>query len=267
MTVTKKAYAKINLTLEILGTRRGDGFHDIASVMHKVESLYDEVTVARTPSGIAFVCDADVCPPDKNLAYRAAAGYFERCTEKGVPAGSGVSISLKKKIPAQAGLAGGSSDAAAVLAALDELYGALDETELSALALSLGSDVPFCFHKSLCALCTGRGEKIAPLPPMRQVSVVVRFPDAPLSTAGIYAEYDRLYGDDYTKEKSVHMARTLERGGSFEELAQNLCNDFQALCERRCPAIAETRARLAAQGYVSQMTGSGSAVFGLMPAR
>ena len=116
MKLTKKAFAKINLTLEILGTRRGDGFHDIASVMMKVPELYDEVELVPSDSAsengkIAFTCDKDVCEPEKNLAYRAAKAYYDAVHT----ALAGVSISLKKHIPSGAGLAGGSSDAAAVL--------------------------------------------------------------------------------------------------------------------------------------------------------
>ncbi len=258
----KRAYAKINLTLEILGTRRGDGFHDIASVMHKVPSLYDEVTV-RVADGtsVTLVCDKDVCPPEKNLAYRAAVLYADRAKKAGhtLP---GTLITLKKHIPSGAGLAGGSADAAAVLRAYDNLFGVLSEEELFATALSLGSDIPFCLATSKCALCTGRGECIEPLPPI-QAQIEVRFPETPLSTAGIYAEYDRLYAEDYTKNQSRRMAEALKRGAPLEEIEACMCNDFQVLCEARCPEIAVLCRHLTDEGYAAQMSGSGSAVFGL----
>lgn len=264
MKLTKKAFAKINLTLEILGTRRGDGFHDIASVMMKVPELYDEVELVPSDSAsengkIAFACDKDVCEPEKNLAYRAAKAYYDAVHTALV----GVSISLKKHIPSGAGLAGGSSDAAAVLNGLNELFGKLDKSELFQIALSLGSDIPFCLDECGTALCTGRGEIIEPLPGPENVRVAVRFPKTPLSTAGIYAEYDRFHGDDYSKNKSFSMAALLKKHAALEELAPFLCNDFQPLCEKRCPEIAELCTALRNEGAYAQMSGSGSAVFGL----
>lgn len=273
MTVTKKAYAKINLTLEILGTRRADGYHDIATVMHKTPELYDEVSVSADTeraaessvsdnADIAFVCDADVCPPQENLAYRAAAAYLAlygkraECTPR-------VSIAIHKHIPAGAGLAGGSADAAAVLDALCALLGKLSPQEIFDIALSLGSDVPFCLEAHTCALCTGRGEIMRELPPLRDTRIAVILPRTPLYTKGIYAEYDRLYGDDYTKAKSTAMAALLSRGANADEIAALMCNDFQPICEKRCPEIAAACAELRAKGYYAQMSGSGSAVFGL----
>lgn len=260
--ISKKAYAKINLTLEILGLRRADGFHDIASVMHKVASLYDEVTVrVSSDETVTLLCDTDVCPPEKNLAYRAAVLYADRAKKAGrtLP---GTVITLNKHIPSGAGLAGGSADAAAVLRAYDELFGVLSEEELFAAALSLGSDIPFCLATSECALCTGRGECMEPLPPI-EAQIEVRFPETPLSTAGIYAEYDRFYGEDYTKDKSFRMVEALRSGAPLAVLAAYMCNDFQALCEARCPEIAVLCKRLTDEGYAAQMSGSGSAVFGL----
>lgn len=267
MTITEKAHAKINLTLEILGTRRGDGFHDIASVMVKVPDLYDTLTfsVSDLPENagkITFSCDKAVCEPEKNLAYRAAHAYYDAADkpEKALP---GVFIDLKKSIPAGAGLAGGSADAAAVLNALNALFGALSAQTMFDLALSLGSDVPFCLADCETALCTGRGEKIEPLAPLHKVRMEVRFPKTPLSTAGIYAEYDRFYTDDYTKDKSLWLAKAINKHAPLEELMPYFCNDFQALCEKRCPEIAALCRKLEGEGAFAQMTGSGSAVFGL----
>lgn len=261
MTVTKKAYAKINLTLEILGTKRNDGFHDIASVMHKAHNLYDEVEVSvkENDKQINLVCDKDVCEPKDNLAYRAADKYIALYKEK-YAKDFGVDISIKKNIPAGAGLAGGSSDAAAVLDALSELKGGLDENEIFEIALSLGSDVPFCLEKHTCALCTGRGEIIEDLPPLENVKIEFCF-SAPLSTKGIYGEYDKLYGDNYTKDNSKRMAQLLKDKAPVEEILVLMCNDFQPLCEKRCPDIAKACELFKSKGYYSQMSGSGSAVF------
>lgn len=266
MKVVKKAYAKVNLTLEILGTRRNDGFHDIATVMHKAHNLYDEVTVEiKEEKGINLVCDKDVCAPEENLAYRAAEKFINLYKEK---SGKyfGVDISIKKNIPAGAGLAGGSSDAAAVLDALSELKGGVDENQIFQIALSLGSDVPFCLEAHTCALCTGRGEIIEDIPPLENVEFEFVF-SAPLSTKGIYAEYDALYGDNYEKDRSFRMAQLLKNKAPTDEILALMCNDFQPLCEKRCPDIQAACKRLKDKGYYSQMSGSGSAVFGTRKAR
>lgn len=262
MTVSKKAYAKINLTLEILGTKRADGYHDIASVMHKAHSLYDNVTVTLAERKISLVCDKDVCLPEENLAYKAAQKYLELYKSK-TGKEIGVNIEIQKNIPAGAGLAGGSSDAAAVLDALNELLGTLTDNEIYETALSLGSDVPFCLERHTCALCTGRGEKIRDLPALDNIEIAFYLPKTPLSTKGIYGEYDKIYGDDYSKNKSVLMAEAIEKGTDVNEIFSYMCNDFQALCEQRCPEISEGCKVLSEKGYFSQMSGSGSAVFGI----
>ena len=262
MTVTKKAYAKINLTLEILGTKRSDGYHDIASVMHKAHTLYDTVTVTLAHSEITLECDKDVCAPVDNLAYKAAEKYLELYKEK-TGKKNGINIKIQKNIPAGAGLAGGSSDAAAVLDAMNDLLGTLTENEIYEIALSLGSDVPFCLEKHTCALCTGRGEKIRDLPVLNNIDIAFYLPKTPLSTKGIYGEYDKIHGDDYSKNKSLLMAEAIEKGADINEILSYMCNDFQSLCEKRCPEISEGCKVLSEKGYFSQMSGSGSAVFGI----
>lgn len=261
MRLVKKAFAKINLTLEILGTRRGDGFHDIATVMHKVESLYDTVTLTFDDAldGILLRCDKDVCAPDDNLAVRAAKAYYAMCGKA-----AHLCIDLVKHIPAGAGLAGGSADAAAVLDALNEHEKALTDDALHSLAASLGSDIPFCLEKHTTALCTGRGELIRDLPPLDLAGrVTVEVPSMPLSTKGIYGAYDEEHGDDYSKNKSETMAALIEKGAPLSEIVKYMCNDFQPLCEQRCDEIRRIRERMAKEGLASQMSGSGSAVFGI----
>ena len=268
MKLTKKAFAKINLTLEILGKRRGDGFHDIASVMMKTPELYDEVSIevypeTETAGKVNFFCDKNVCEPEKNLACRVAKLYFDAAqkeTGKKLPS---ILVALQKHIPSGAGLAGGSADAAAGLNGFDEVFGVLSRKELFEIALSLGSDIPFCLADCDAALCTGRGEILNPLPKPEHVRAEIRFPKTPLSTSGIYAEYDRFHGDDYTKNRSFAMAEALKRKAKLEEFAFLMCNDFQELCEKRCPEITELCEKLKSEGAYAQMSGSGSAVFGL----
>ena len=263
MTVQKKAYAKINLTLELLGTRRADGYHDILSIMHKVP-LFDEVTVEakRGGSGIALTCDRDVCRPEDNLAYRAAKAYLEKYKENGGE-DVGIYIDLKKNIPSKAGLAGGSSDAAAVLDALSEAIGNADDAEIEKIASDIGSDVPFCLEKHKCALCSGRGEITQEIKPLCGVYAVIIFPSIDMPTGSVYSEYDKTHGDDYSKNASIKMAEKLNAGESAESVLGLMCNDFSPICEKKCALIAEARKELEDGGAYSQMSGSGSAVFGI----
>lgn len=262
MTVTKKAYAKINLTLEILGTKRGDGFHDIASIMMKAENLYDEIKVSLTEGGISVVCDKNVCSEKDNLAYRAAEKFIKLYREKYGKV-IGASVAITKNIPMGAGLAGGSADAAAVIDALSQLTEGISEEEKHRIAESLGSDIPFCLEKHKVSLCEGRGEIISDLPDIENVEIKIVKPEMPLFTKGIYSEYDSLYGDDYTKSNSVKMAELIREKADADEIFSLMCNDFQSICEKRCPEIASKCKILSDEGYFSQMSGSGSAVFGI----
>ena len=262
MKTTKKAYAKINLTLEILGTKRNDGFHDIASVMMKAQNLYDEIELTLTESGINVFCDKDVCEAKDNLAYKAAEKYIS-LYEKKIGKSFGADIFIKKNIPMGAGLAGGSSDAAAVIDGLCDLAGNITDQEKHEIAASLGSDIPFCLEKHSVALCEGRGEIITDLPEIRGIEIKFIHPKTPLFTKGIYSEYDKEYGDDYSKSKSRDMAKLISENADAGKIFGLMCNDFQSICVKRCPEIAEAVKLLENEGYASQMSGSGSAVFGI----
>lgn len=258
------AYCKINLTLEILGTKRGDGFHDIKSVMHKIP-LGDIIEVeANDGDGIIdFVCDSDVCEPCDNLAYRAAQSYLE-VFRKNTGKNADVKLHLTKVTPAGAGLGGGSADAAAVLDCMQTLAGGVSDDEVLALASALGSDVPFCLKRYMSAYCTGRGEicrNIDTLP--EGTSLVVAKPKESINTKGIYGEYDKKYGDDYTKTDTDNMEKALGEG-DLKKIKLSLVNDFELVCIPRLPEIETIKRRMLEEGAVcSQMSGSGSAVFGL----
>ena len=160
MSCVEKAYAKVNLTLAV-GEKRPDGYHEVVSVMQRV-SLHDTLTAERTASGISLTCSDPALPAgEENLAHRAATLFFR---ETGITGGA--ALALEKSIPSQAGLGGGSSDAASVLLALRRLYApALSDTALEAMAAALGSDVPFCVRGGTC-LAEGRGEILTDLPPL-----------------------------------------------------------------------------------------------------
>ena len=254
--VTETAHAKVNLTLAV-GEKRPDGYHEVETVMTGV-GLCDTVTVARHP-GIQdqLICDVPVTArAEDNLCMKALRLFFQ---ELGVKEDF-VTITLEKRIPAQAGLGGGSSDAAAVLRALRTLYAPdMTDTQLEEMAARLGSDVPF-FIRGGTALATGRGEKLEALPDMPPCWVVIVKPEESHSTAAMYAAIDsapqRVSGD------SRAVREGLEKG-DLSAIAAGLNNDFQQVLPEgsAVPAIVE---RLRQQGALNaQMTGSGSAVFGL----
>ena len=181
------APAKVNLTLDV-GARRPDGYHEVVSVMQSV-ALYDTVTMeSGMGEGISLTCDDAAIPADgSNLAWRAAEVFF-RTT--GV-ACDGLHITLEKSIPSQAGLGGGSSDAACVLSALNELeHGGLSRRRLAELAGEIGSDVGFFIYGMACR-CTGRGEKVEPLPEWREwrPRIVLLKPSFSVSTPDAYRRW------------------------------------------------------------------------------
>ena len=258
------AFCKINLTLEILGTRRADGFHDIASIMHKVP-LGDSIELeAQEGSGkISFLCNADVCPDEDNIAYKAAKSYldlYSRKTEKNAD----VSIELKKITPSGAGLGGGSADGALVLDLLQNALGGVDDKEILSLAASLGSDVPFCLRRYTSAVCTGRGEICEDIQRLPDgTCLLIAKPSQSINTKGIYREYDELFGDDYSKQATLMMKNALD-GGNLENICSLLVNDFEKVCISRLSQIRDIKNDMLSGGAVgSQMSGSGSAVFGL----
>lgn len=260
----KTAYCKINLTLEILGTKRADGFHDLKTIMHKVP-LGDEIElfVAEGDGKINFSCYSDLCPPEDNLAYRAAQKYLEAYTEK-TGKSADVTISLSKITPAGAGLGGGSADAATVLDMLQKALSGVSDDKVLEIASLLGSDVPFCLERFICAYCSGRGEicrSIETLPD--NTCIVIAKPLEGINTKGIYGEYDKKYGDDYSKAVSDNMEKALYEK-NISAVAKTIMNDFESVCIPRLPEIEDIKKQMISLGALcSQMSGSGSAVFGL----
>jgi 4-diphosphocytidyl-2-C-methyl-D-erythritol kinase len=251
------APAKINLYLEVLG-RREDGYHELATLMVAI-NLYDTLEFeAAPPEEIHLHCDCPDLPGGpQNLVWRAAVLLRQ---EAGSPAG--VRIRLWKRIPHAAGLAGGSSDAAATLAGLNQLWQlGYSREQLKELAAELGSDVPF-FFAAPAAWCTGRGEKVEAVPVGRPLPLVLACPHEGLATAQVFAHLN-------TKQEPVlpdHGARLREAlaQGNREELGRLLSNDLQPVAERLCPAVSRLISLLRDLGPVGQrMSGSGSAVFAL----
>lgn len=252
-----QSYAKVNYTLDVL-SRREDGYHSIASVMQTV-SLADTLELQDAPgTGIAFECDAPGVPNDAtNLAYRTAALALQAagCSR-------GLRIRLTKRVPAQAGLGGGSSNAAATLRAVDAFLDLrLDAQALHRLAAQLGSDVPF-FLAGGTAACRGRGEDVTPLPDGPPLWLVIVKPSVGVSTAAAYAAMDADPG-----RVSARATRSMEQvlaEGDPPAIVARMVNDFEAVVLDQHPEIALLMDELTmARARCARLCGSGAAVFGV----
>lgn len=259
ITLYEGAYAKLNLTLDVLG-KRSDGYHDLKSVMQTI-SLRDDVEIdLDTGRPWKLLCTNESIPCDeRNLAWKAAAVYYE-ATKKMV---DGIEIRITKRIPTEAGLAGGSADAAAVLRALNKHYGnPLSILALAELGASVGSDVPFCV---LCgtAMVEGRGELIRKLPDMPDCVFVICKPDFSASTPELYKKIDETaiaVRPDHQAMESALLS------GDLGAVAQNLCNVFDPLVTSEHLELNYIKSVMNSYGSVGQqMTGSGSAVFAILP--
>jgi 4-diphosphocytidyl-2-C-methyl-D-erythritol kinase len=248
------APAKINLCLHVVG-RRDDGYHFLDSIVAPI-SLFDQLVIRVTPAATAQVAlrcvPADASPPgDENLAARAAMRFMHHA---GIEAR--VSIELTKHIPAGAGLGGGSSDAAAVLRALNKLFcEPLSPPELMAAALSLGADVPlFIFGRP--ARMSGVGDRLAAWPATRRDPIVVAFDGHALATREVYATYDDLL-------TMAEPASTIP-ASDLEPLHTMLHNDLEAAAFHLHPALQSLKNQLCSLGADGvAMTGSGAAIFGI----
>lgn len=257
--VTRTAPAKINLGLDITGTR-ADGYHLLETVFQAV-SIADTVTVALTESPeITLTCDVPAVPcSSKNIAWKAAQRYREAAGLQ-----SGVQIQILKRIPMEAGMGGGSTDGAAVLLALQELTGnALPQEKLLEIAVSLGADVPFFLYGGT-AYGAGIGEKLEPLPLFSTDCLVIAKGTAGVSTAQAYGAIDALQNPKHPPVQQLRKA--LEAGGTAAEIAPLCGNLFELAVELE--EVQQIRSTMLEQGALcSVMTGSGAAVFGLFPNR
>jgi len=241
------APAKVNLCLKILG-RRDDGFHEIETLIAPI-SLYDEIRIDKghAKEGIEFRCsDPSVPKGDENLAVRAAKAFFA-----GTKIDPAISIELKKKIPHGAGLGGGSSDAASVLLALNELFETkLPREALAKMAEAIGSDVPFFIFQS-AAMCKGRGEVVTPLKLQERLSILLFKPDFAVLTAWAYSRWQ-----DSREIAGVSYAAQQFAGQTF-------INDLERPVFEKFVFLAQLKMWLLNQPEVAAalMSGSGSTVF------
>ena len=247
--VRTRAFAKINLGLEILG-KREDGYHLLRSGMQTV-SLADELILTKTEEeGIRLRCDRPSLPTDeRNLAVRAALSLFQHCELKG-----GVQIELRKEIPEEAGLGGGSADAAAVLRALRSLY-----------ALPLGADVPFLVAGGT-ALAEGIGEQLSPLPPLPPCELVVVKPPFGSSTKEVYAALT-LSAMAPWEQPDVTLLQNALRGQNLTLLGASLQNALERPAMELKPELIDYKRFLTGSGALgAAMSGSGAALYALFAA-
>lgn len=246
------AWAKINLTLSVLG-KRPDGYHALASVMQTI-SLCDTLRI-ETTADERVICAVDVTELDNddNLVVKAARLLLAEEQLAG-----GVAIELHKAIPSPGGLGGGSSDAAAVLTAIARLRGlVLPQSRREELGAQLGSDVPFFMHGGT-ALVEGRGEFVTPLPDVEPLWLVIARPPVSISTAAVFGA---LTGDDYSATLDTDAVVAAIRGGKPLPL-DRLSNTLEHTVLRRWPAVAATRdALLSAGAPIVRMSGSGPTLF------
>jgi 4-diphosphocytidyl-2-C-methyl-D-erythritol kinase len=253
--VTLPAFAKINLDLRVLGVRP-DGYHALRTVFQSL-ALADRVTVQRRRGPLTLICDAPGVPTDRHNLVWKAASLLWRSTGLGTGEPRNLQVTLEKRIPVEAGLGGGSADAAATLVALNALWSLdLDLTSLSRIGGSLGADVPFCLVGGT-ALGLGRGDDIYPLADPPRVNVVIIRPGFGVATADAYRWYD----EEPRRRRSPASRAVLEGWPSW---ATALANDLEPAVVKHHPSIAGIKQSLLEAGAViAAMSGSGSAVFGL----
>jgi 4-diphosphocytidyl-2-C-methyl-D-erythritol kinase len=248
-----KAYGKINISLDIVG-KREDGYHLLKMIMQSVD-LYDSMSFQKCNKGINISCNKPYIPTDeKNLVYKAAKLFMDTYNIS-----EGVNIYLKKNIPVAAGMAGGSTDAAAVFKTLKQLFQIdIDDNELMNLGVQIGADVPYCIMGGT-ALCEGIGDIITPLAPFKNHILILVKPNFGVSTKEVYKNLD--ISKIFKHPDTVAIIKAME-----EEKLEDVCNGMKNLLEnvtlRKYPVlkrIKEDMIRMGAMG--AMMSGSGPTIF------
>jgi 4-diphosphocytidyl-2-C-methyl-D-erythritol kinase len=255
-TVSMRAYAKINLGLDVIG-KLENGYHEVRMIMQSI-NLYDKVSVTRNKTGrINVKTNLTFLPtgPD-NLVYRAAAMLIE---EFGIQ--DGVDIDLYKFIPVAAGMAGGSTDAAAVLKAVNKIFGlGLDDGALMERGAKLGADIPYCIMGGT-ALAEGIGERLTPLPKCPRFYLVIAKPGISVSTKMVYGS---LRLDDTIIHPDTEGIIEAITNKDVEGIADRLCNVLESVTVKEYPVIQDIKTEMIRYGALnSLMSGSGPTVFGI----
>lgn len=253
--ITRKAYAKINLGLDVV-RRLENGYHEVRMIMQTV-GIHDVLTFTEVESGICMTTDSGELPTDENnLIYKAARLLLDTCNIQ-----KGVRIHLEKHIPIAAGMAGGSTDAAATLLGLQELFSLkLSEEELRQLGVKIGADVPYCILGGT-ALAEGIGEILTSLPPTPRCNLLVAKPDIQVSTKYVYEHLDA--SKQWLHPDIDGMRLAIEKG-DLEGVTLRLGNVLETVTVEAYPVIARIKQEMLDCGAMgSLMSGSGPTVFGL----
>ena len=252
------ARAKINLSLDILG-KREDGYHEVKMLMQTLE-LADVVELSEISAGIKLQVDAaeNIPTDEKNLAYKAAVEVQNYCGENFC-----VAINLAKKIPAAAGLAGGSADAAAVIRGMNKLFNLkLSTAELCEIGARVGSDVPYCIIGGTC-LAEGRGEILTKLPDFKKYFVVLLKPRGEISTAWSYKTFDELPAEKISHPPTQEIIKLLDLG-EYESAFAKFKNVLELVALKKFPAIDRYKEKMFESGAkFAMMSGSGPTIFAL----
>ena len=249
-----KAYAKINISLDIVEKRESDGYHLLKMIMQNID-LYDEISIEKQKKDITISCNKSYVPTDsRNLAYKAASLFKETYNIE-----DGVHIDIVKNIPVSAGLAGGSTDAAAVLKLMNKIFKVnASNEELMELGLKLGADIPYCINGGT-ALCEGIGEKITALQPFKDKILVLVKPGFGVSTKEVYKAFnlDRVR----VHPKTEHLIKAMEQDDLYY-VANNMKNLLENVTLRKHNILIKIKEEMNRYGAVgSMMSGSGPSVF------
>lgn len=250
-----KAYAKVNLALDITG-KLDNGYHELNMIMQTID-IYDLIDVEKAEDGIEIKCNKKYIPTDKrNTVYKAAQILIDNYNIK-----NGIRINIKKTVPSQAGLGGGSSDAAAVLKTMNQLFNLrIDDNDLAGIGKDIGADVPFFIYGGT-ALCQGIGEKITKLKGFKDKTILLVKPGFGVNTREAYGLYDL---EKYTKHPEIDSVIKAMEENNIKELVMNMGNVLEGVVIKKHHEIEKIKQELIDLGAVgSLMTGSGSTVFSL----
>lgn len=259
-TVIRKAYAKINLGLDVV-RKRSDGYHEVRMIMQTVD-LYDVLTFTRNKApGISVVTDKKELPGDKsNLVYKAAELLVKQYSIE-----EGIRIELRKNIPMAAGMAGGSTDAAAVFHGMNELFGlGMTEKEMCSLGVKIGADVPYCIQGGT-ALSEGIGEILTKLKDAPPCVVLIAKPDIDVSTKYVY---ENLHADTLVFHPDIDGMLDAIEAGDLAGMAGRMENVLETVTVKKYPVIEEIKEFMKKRGALNAlMSGSGPTVFGIFEDR
>ena len=249
--------AKINISINVRN-KLASGYHSVEMIMQTID-LFDVITVEKTQCGISIQCDDPKLPCDQgNIAFKAAELFFSKCPNRG-----GAKITLKKSIPIAAGLGGGSSDAAGVLKALNELHNhCLTDIQLMLISRHLGSDVTF-FLSGGTQLAKGKGDEITKLPDLEGIHVLLVNPGFPVSTQWVYENLDL---DNLGERPNISNLISAIEAMDINYIAMNMKNVLESVTLNAYPELKTIKSKLTELGAIgSLMSGSGPTIFGIFP--